>query len=114
MPSNDALHLHDVKGNRLCNCDGPAVDASIILQDDYGMVFCATCARAVLAPIVGLIHTRCSDGVEHHLSDGHLLLQVILSLATTPPDEEGTVLRIMGPVLGELGCYVEGAGADHA
>ena len=114
-------HLLDADGNRLCNQGGPVVSAPAILEGtgdgDLPVVFCSICARAVLAPIVQLIHTRCGvDRLpnEQKSSDAHQLLQAILSLTTTSPDEEAAVMRIMGTSLVELDGYIDDAEGDHA
>ena len=82
------------------------------------MVYCPICARAVLALIVQQIHTRCGVdrlGHEHKASDAHLLLEDILYLTTTPPDEEAAVMRIMCTALEEMDSYIgDCAGGDHA
>ena len=117
MP-NDTLHLIGSDGNPLCDVDGPAVSASALMQGAGDVAellpsFCVVCARAVLAPIVVLVHSRCGgDGNEG--TDAHELLQAILCLATTPPGEEAAVLHIMGDALAELVGYIDDAQADHA
>ena len=118
MRNNVVTHLFDDDDNQLCNCDGPAVSAASLLQSAGDLTeYCPICARAVLAPIVKLIHTRCgmeSLSREPQTSAAHHLLQAILSLATTPPDEEAAVMRIMADALAVLGDYIDDAEADHA
>ena len=117
MPSDAITHLLDADGNRLCNQGGPVVSVPAILEGtgdgDLPVVFCPICARAVLAPIVQLIHTRCGVD-EHKASNAHQLLQAILSLTTTPPDEEAAVMRIMGSAIVVLYDYIDDAEVDHA
>lgn len=114
MPSTVITHLLDDAGDRLCNAhDGPAVAALTLLQAtcDEDVRYCPTCARAVLAPIVLLGHTRC--GEQDNESDDHHLLQAILSLTETPPDLAAEVMRIICPALMELAAYVEQVGGHH-
>lgn len=120
MRNDVVTHLFDDDGHQLCNQHGPVISAPAILLDAGDSVFCPSCpscARAVLAPIVQHIHTWCGVALlsdEHKASDGHLLLQAILSLVTTPPDDEAAVMRIMGAALDEMGGYIDEARGDHA
>ena len=88
MPKPTVTLLFDDAGDRLCCAqDGPAVAASALLQDACAedMPYCPACARAALAPIVRRGHARCVD--QGNGSDDDELLQAILSLTTTPPDD---------------------------
>lgn len=85
--------------------DGPAVDALTLIDDTCaaGVVFCPSCARAVLASFVELAQSRCVPDP---------LLDAIYALTTTPPDDEAVVLRLMEPVWTVLADYVGGAAHD--
>ena len=114
MPNPTVTHLLDADGDRLCCAqDGPAVAATALLQDTCAedVHYCPACARAVLAPIVRRGHARCVD--EDNGSDDVELLQAILSLTTTPPDDAAAVMRIICPALVELHAYIGQVGGHH-
>ena len=100
MPNPIFTHLLNIAGDRLC-CreDGPAVAATALLDDTTAanVVFCPSCARAVIATVVELAQAR---------SKCDPLIDVINALTTTPPGEETAVLRLLEPALTALADYV--------
>ena len=105
MPNPQLTLLLDVAGDRLC-CreDGLAVTASALLDAPRaaGVVICPICARAVLAPIVEAVQSRCAADP---------LLAAVRLLTVTPSDKEAVVQRLIAPAFTALADYVEGAHA---
>ena len=102
MPNPQLTHLLDDAGDRLCCAeDGVTTPANALLEDTcaVGVVYCPSCARAVLTPIVEHAQSRC--GADP-------LLTAVLLLTATPSDKEAAVLRLMAPSLTALADYVEG------
>ena len=102
MSNPQVTHLLDDAGDRLCCCeDSPAVAAPALLDADpaAGVVFCPSCARAVLATVVELAQSRCGDDP---------LLNIIHALTTAPDADEAAVLRLMAPSVTALADYMAG------
>ena len=109
MPNPIRTHLLDAIANeRICGAeDGPAVPESALLGDTCadGVTYCPVCTRAAMLPIVTLAQSRCGSDP---------LLDTIIFLTQTPPEVEGTVLRILARALLDLDDYVEQVGGRHA
>ena len=107
MPNPNLTHLLDADGVRFCAAEnGPAVPECALLGGTCadGVMYCATCTRAALIPIVTLAQSR---------SGGDPLLDTIIFLTQTPPEVEGAVMRILARALLDLDDYVEQIGGRH-
>ena len=102
--SNSFVHPMDDAGERLCCVqDSPTAPAPTIPDDncDVDVRHCPSCARPLPIPIIRSVQARC---------DGAPLLDTILALTVTPPDEESAVMLILCPALVELAVYVGKSG----